>query len=79
VAGGQTTIPVSSVLYDSGGQTWTYTNPEPRTYVREAVVVARVDNDQWILASGPAPGMAVVTVGAAELKGTEDGVDGAGL
>jgi hypothetical protein len=77
-AGGETVVPVSAVLYDSEGQTWTYTNPQTRTYVRQRVVVGRIDNGQWVLRSGPAPGTSVVTVGAAELLGTEDGVDGAG-
>jgi hypothetical protein len=44
--------------------------------VRQRVGVARIDGDLAILGSGPAPGTAVVTVGVAELLGTELGVGG---
>lgn len=78
LVGAELAVPVAAVLYDSAGRTWTYTNPEPRTYVRQRVTVDRIDNGLWVLRSGPPIGTAVVTVGAAELLGTEDGVDGAG-
>lgn len=67
-------IPLAAVVYDKDGTTWAYTNPEPDTYVREAVALGAVDGDIAALKQGPAPGTAVVTVGAAELLGTEFGV-----
>lgn len=69
-------VPVSSVLYDQDGKTWVYTNNAPYTYVRNAVTLGPIDNDQWQLTSGPAPGTMVVTVGGAELLGAEQGVEG---
>ncbi|GAB2832037.1 hypothetical protein [Lentzea nigeriaca] len=75
-AGGQAVIPMTAVLYDPDGSTWTYTNPEPKTYVRQQVAIAKVENDRAILSSGPAAGTAVVVVGSAELLGTENGVGG---
>jgi len=70
------TIPLSAVLYDKDGKTWAFTNPEPGTYIREPVAIASVANQVATLQSGPPAGTAVVTVGGAELLGTEYGVDG---
>ena len=75
-AGGRAVIPMAAVLYDPDGSTWTYTNPEPRTYIRERVIIVKVENDRATTSSGPAAGTAVVVVGSAELLGTENGVGG---
>jgi hypothetical protein len=72
----QTVIPVAALLYDRNGATWTYTISRPLTYVRVAVTVVRVDGERAFLRSGPAVGIAVVTVGGAELLGAEYGVAG---
>lgn len=69
-------IPYAAVLYDANGDTWTYTNPEPLVYVRQRVTVESIQGGQVVLTGGPAPGTAVVTVGAPELYGTEFGVSG---
>lgn len=69
-------VPVSAVLYGQDGKTWVYTSPDPFTYVRDAVTLGPVDNNDWVLTSGPKPGTAVVTVGGAELLGAEQGVEG---
>ena len=71
--GGNTVIPYSAVLYDPDGAAWTYTNPKPLVYVRADITVDRIDGERAILAKGPAPGTAVVTVGATELWGVEYG------
>lgn len=65
------TIPYASLLYQPDGATFVYTNPEPRTYVRETVTVQEIAGDEVVVTAGPATGVAVVTVGAAELWGTE--------
>ena len=64
-------VPYAAVLYDSNNATWVYTNPEPLVYVRQSITVDYIDRDQAILLNGPPVGAAVVTVGAAELFGTE--------
>jgi hypothetical protein len=64
-------IPYAAVLYDPTGATWTYTNPEPLVYVRAPISVEHIEGDEAVLSSGPPNGMEVVTVGAAELLGTE--------
>ena len=64
-------IPYAAILYDTHGDTWTYTNPEPLTYVRHAISVDHIVGDLAFLSDGPPSGTAVVTVGAAELYGSE--------
>ncbi len=71
---GKLTTPYSSVVYDPGGDTWVYTVPKPLTYVRQKIVVETISGDKAYLKSGPTPGTSVVTVGVAELYGTEKGL-----
>ena len=71
----QTTIPYAAVLYDPDGVTFTYTSPEPLVFVRQPITVDRIDGDLAFLTDGPPTGTSVVVVGAAELFGTELGID----
>jgi hypothetical protein len=72
--GGRVTVPASAVWIDVDGVEWLYTNPEPLTFVREAISVGRYEGDVAVLSDGPAAGTPVVTVGVAELIGSEFGV-----
>jgi hypothetical protein len=67
----QKVIPYAAVLYDPTGQAWAYTNPEPLVFIRQAIVIDHIKGDMAVLSEGPDSGMAVVTVGAAELFGSE--------
>jgi hypothetical protein len=67
----RTAMPYAAVLYDPNGDTWAYTNPEPLVFVRSPITVVTIDGNRAVLSSGPAAGTQVVTVGAAELLGTE--------
>lgn len=67
-------IPYGAVIYDLKGDTWVYTSPEPRTFIREAITVDRIDGDMVILKDGPALGTEVATVAVAELYGIDTGV-----
>jgi hypothetical protein len=67
-------IPYSAVMYDSAGATWTYTNPEPLVFIRQAITIEQISGDVAILTEGPAVGTKVVSVGGAMLYGTEFGV-----
>lgn len=67
-------VPYSSLMYVPTGETFVYTSPEPRTFVRQAVNVDYIEGDSVVLIDGPPVGMQVVSVGAAELFGTEFGV-----
>jgi hypothetical protein len=69
-------VPYSAVMYDKAGDTWAYTNPEGRTFVRASITVDRIEGDVAILSDGPPVGTLVVAVGAAELWGVETGVGG---
>jgi hypothetical protein len=64
-------IPYSAVLYDTHGNTWTYTNPEPLAFVRQPIDIEQIEGDLAILKQESAVDGAVVTAGAAELWGIE--------
>jgi hypothetical protein len=74
--GVRTVIPYSAVVYDTDGSTWAYVNAAARTYIRQPIVIATIQGDLAILSGGPPVGAAVVTVGAAELLGTEYNISG---
>ena len=67
-------IPYAAVVYGLKGETWAYTNPAPLTFVRQPITIDYVDGDKVVLVDGPASGMAVVTVGVAELYGADTGI-----
>jgi hypothetical protein len=67
-------IPYGALLYDSKGATYVYVTPQPLTYVRVPVTVDYISARSVVLTAGPAAGSQVVSVGAAELYGTETGV-----
>jgi hypothetical protein len=67
-------IPYSAVIYGLKGETWAYTNPAPFTFVRELITVDYIEGDKVVLKDGPAAGVTIVTVGVAELYGTDTGV-----
>jgi hypothetical protein len=69
--GGRAVLPYESLIYDAEGATWVYTNTGKLTYLREQVKVDHIDGDRVVLKDGPAAGTAVVTVGTAEVYGTE--------
>jgi hypothetical protein len=71
-------VPYAAVLWDPAGTAYVYTNPQPLVYVRHAIVVESIQVNQATLAQGPAIGTAVVSVGVAELYGTELGIGGDG-
>jgi hypothetical protein len=64
-------IPYAAVLYGPEGDEFAYTSPEPLIFVRQEIEIDRVDGDHVVLSAGPPVGAEVVTVGAAEVYGTE--------
>jgi hypothetical protein len=64
-------VPYAALIYDPEGKTFVYTSPKPLEYLREEVKVDRIDGDRVLLSRGPPAGTRVVTVGAAEVYGTE--------
>ncbi len=67
-------VPHSAIFRDIYGGTWVYVQHEPGVYVRERVELEQVINDLAVLKQAPAEGTPVVTIGVAELAGTEFGV-----
>lgn len=72
--GASLVIPYAALLYLPDGTTFTYTNPDGHSYVRETVAVSTIRGDQVVLVSGPPAGTAVVTTGGTELWGAEFGI-----
>jgi hypothetical protein len=70
--GGDVSVDQAALIYDQEGKPWVFTVIGPLTYVRAAVSIQEVDqNNLMVLSSGPPAGTEVVTVGAIELWGTE--------
>ncbi|HJR81777.1 MAG TPA: hypothetical protein VJ821_17025 [Anaerolineales bacterium] len=67
-------VPYSAVIYDTQGNTWVYTNPQPLTFVRTPIVIDRIEGDQAFLSQGLETEAPIVTVGVVELYGAETGV-----
>ncbi len=67
-------VPYSAVVYDTKGNTWVYTSPEPRVYIRHKISIIAIKRDKVFLFDGPPDGTEVVNVGAVELYGAEFGV-----
>lgn len=68
-----TAVPWSAVVFDFDGGAWVYAATAAHTFVRQRVAVGFVSGAFAALTRGPSEGTAVVTVGAAELFGTEFG------
>ncbi len=73
---GRTRVPYSAVIYGADGDAWAYVVEDaPNQFVRHALTVAEIvpdaGGDYAVLAAGPSAGMSVVSVGVAELYGTE--------
>jgi hypothetical protein len=68
------TIPYSAILYDINGKTWVYTNLESMIFIRKEVFIAGVVGSEVILSEPLLNNTAIVTVGALELFGVEEGI-----
>jgi hypothetical protein len=67
-------VPYDAVIYDTEGNTWIYTSPAPLVFVRAPIEIDYIEGDTAILAVSLSSQVDVVTVGVAELWGTETGV-----
>ena len=73
-AGKDTIVPQGALLYEPSGQTAVYTQTSPLTYTITFITVATINGDQVVVSNGLAPGTVVVTQGAEELFGVQNGV-----
>jgi RND family efflux transporter MFP subunit len=64
-------VPRSAIVYDIHGGTWVYIVTAPRRFERRRVEVAQISEEGARIERGLAPGVEVVSVGAAELYGAE--------
>jgi hypothetical protein len=75
-AGATKVIPYPAVVYDTDGSSWTYVETAADTYVRRPITVTVIRGDVALISAGPPVGAQVVTVGSAELLGTEYNISG---
>ena len=75
-SGSETAIPYAAVFYSPTGEASAYVNSAPLTFVREPIVVDRIDGNRAFLSGGLAAGAKVATVGVSELHGIETGAGG---
>jgi len=73
-AGGKATFPYSALLYEPDGTAAVYVLTGQLTFLRHFVKVAAIDGNTVVVTSGVTPGQTVVTVGAEELLGVQNGV-----
>jgi hypothetical protein len=64
-------VPYSALIYDPQGNTWIYTSPQSRTFVRQKVEVDFIEGNFVVLNDGPPVGTVVASVAVAELYGAE--------
>ena len=63
-------------MYSATGEASAYVNSAPLTFVRQAIVVDRIDGSRALLSGGLTAGAKVVTVGVPELHGIESSAGG---
>jgi hypothetical protein len=73
-AGKQTIVPDGALLYEANGQTVVYTQTTPLIYTMRSITVATINGNQVVVSQGLTPGTVVVTQGAQELLGVQNGV-----
>ncbi len=69
--GEHTVVPYGALIYDPEGKIYVYASPEPLSFVRKEIDLDRIVGDRVFLTDGPPVGTEVVTVGTAEVYGTE--------
>lgn len=72
-SGSGLSIPASAIVRDIYGGEWVYQKTAPHSYSRRRIELAASGIGQNVLQRGLEPGAEIVTVGAAELFGTEFG------
>jgi hypothetical protein len=70
-AGNHLVIPYAALIYNDEAKTFVYTSPKSLEFLRAPVTVDRIEGNRVLLKDGPPAGTKVVTVGTAEVYGTE--------
>jgi multidrug efflux pump subunit AcrA (membrane-fusion protein) len=71
---GEATFPYSALLYEPNGQAAVYVSTGTLTFLRELVTVDSISGGTVVVTTGVTPGQRVVTDGAEELLGVQNGV-----
>ncbi|HTA09732.1 MAG TPA: hypothetical protein VK836_14530 [Streptosporangiaceae bacterium] len=72
--GTQTIVPVQALLYEPDGQTAVYTKTGTLSFTIQFITVAAINGTQVVVSQGLSAGTVVVTQGAEELLGVQNGV-----
>ena len=73
-AGTQTIVPYQALLYEPDGQTAVYAETGTLSFTIQFITVAAINGNQVVVSQGLTPGTVVVTQGAEELLGVQNGV-----
>jgi hypothetical protein len=73
-AGTQTIVLYQALLYEPDGQTAVYTRTGALSFTIRFITVAAINGNQVVVSRGLAPGTVIVTQGAEELLGVQNGV-----
>lgn len=73
-AGKRTIVPAQALLYEPNGQTAVYVKTGALSFTIQFITVVVINGNQVVVSHGLAPGTVVVTVGAEELLGVQNGV-----
>jgi hypothetical protein len=68
-------VPYAAVVYDAQGDAFVYASRGRLSFVRVPIEIDRVEGHLAVVTTGPPAGTEVVTVGTAEVFGTEFEVD----
>ena len=68
---GKLVVPHGAIFWDAEGTPWVYVEEEPLGYVRHELSIESIEDKDAVLTAGPPAGATVVSVGTAELIGTE--------
>jgi hypothetical protein len=72
--GGRATFPYSALLYEPDGTAAVYVPTGQLSFLRHYVKIAAIKGGTVVVTSGVSPGQSVVTAGAEELLGVQNGV-----
>jgi hypothetical protein len=71
---GATEVPIGALLYEPDGRAAVYVETGTLSYTIDFVTVASISGDQVLISQGLIPGTVIVTQGAEELLGVQNGI-----
>jgi hypothetical protein len=74
VVGKRTVVPAGALLYEPNGRTAVYVKTGALSFTIQFVTVGVINGNEVVVSQGLSPGTVVVTQGAEELLGVQNGV-----